>query len=57
LADVSDLLADFTNVERIIVSLGLRLSMGDGRVLPGLSMTTRANMINLKILFIAMGHT
>lgn len=36
LTNVADLLADLTDIERIIVTLGLGLSMRLSRVLPGL---------------------
>lgn len=36
LANVADLLADFANIERIVVTLSLGLGMGLRRVLPGL---------------------
>lgn len=36
LANVSDLLADLADVQRVVVALGLSLGVGLGRVLPGL---------------------
>lgn len=36
LTNVTDLLANFTDIEGVIIALGLGLSMRYGRVLPGL---------------------
>jgi len=36
LANISDLLANLANIKGVIVTLGLGLSMRDGRVLPSL---------------------
>ena len=36
LADVSDLLADFTDIQGVVITFGFRLSVRLGRVFPGL---------------------
>lgn len=39
LSDIADLLADLTDIKRVVVPLGFRLGVGGRRVLPGLEKT------------------